>query len=395
MRDTSATPSESFAPVDMEPHAARSAMLANGYVPIPLDGKKPILNGWQNMTVNQQTIDGWGSKGNTGMRTAFTPVFDIDILHEHAAQLIEEVIRNYLQERGTTLVRIGLPPKRAIVMRTNVPFKKIIRTLVEPNGKPHKIEILGDGQQVAVAGNHPDTGAPYTWQGGRSPVNTPRALVPLVKDYEAREILARCVQMLRDELGWTEQLAEVVSLVPQDPDTLPPSLEERLAATEYKGQHGLNDAILAMTAHLISFEGKPVADVIEECMKFVRGVWDKIPDEDPDKAGWNWNQQRDQIAEACYGFIKKECGNQPRIIDTLPDWMLKKWREIEERGGTPFLRKRKHWGVEDRGPADPIPIVEACRRAPKIKCRQRRTQATLPSDQVSGHAPRTGTGVSC
>lgn len=129
MRDTSATPSEFFAPVDMEPHAARSAMLANGYVPIPLDGKKPILNGWQNITVNQQTIDGWGSKGNTGMRTAFTPVFDVDILHEHAAQLIEEVIRNYLQERGTTLVRIGLPPKRAIVMRTNLPFKKIIRTL--------------------------------------------------------------------------------------------------------------------------------------------------------------------------------------------------------------------------------------------------------------------------
>jgi AAA domain/Bifunctional DNA primase/polymerase, N-terminal len=365
MRDTSATPSESFAPVDMEPHAARSAMLANGYVPIPLDGKKPILNGWQNMTVNQQTIDGWGSKGNTGMRTAFTPVFDIDILHGHAAQLVEEVVRNHLQERGTTLVRIGLPPKRAIVMRTNVPFKKIIRTLVEPNGKPHKIEILGDGQQVAVAGNPPDTGAPYTWQGGRSPVNTPRALVPLVKDYEAREILARCVQRLRDELGWTEQLAEVVSLVPQDPDTLPPSLEERLAATEYKGLHGLNDAILAMTAHLISFEGKPVADVIEECMKFVRGVWDKIPDEDPDKAGWNWNQQRDQIAEACYGFIKKECGNQPRIIDTLPDWMLKKWREIEERGGTPFLRKRKHWGVEDRGPAEEIPTVDGPSMAPE------------------------------
>ena len=42
MRATSATPSESFAPVDMEPHAARSAMLANGYVPIPLDGKKPV-----------------------------------------------------------------------------------------------------------------------------------------------------------------------------------------------------------------------------------------------------------------------------------------------------------------------------------------------------------------
>ena len=211
---------------------------------------------------------------------------------------------------------------------------------------------------MAVAGTHPDTNAPYTWQGGRSPVNTPRALVPLVKDYEVQEILARCVQRLRDELGWTEQLAEVVSLVPQDSDTLPPSLEERLAATEYKGQHGLNDAILAMTADRIS-SGMPVADVVEECMQFVRGVWDKIPDEHPDKAGWNWNQQRDQITDACYGFIKKECGNQSRIIETLQDWMLKKWRDIEARGGAPFLRKRKHWGVEDKGPADPIPDMEA------------------------------------
>src|SRR5262249_3708396 len=98
-------------------------------------------------------------------------------------------------------------------------------------------------------------------------------------------------------------------------------------------------------------------DVVEDCMQFVRGVWEKIPDEHPDKAGWNWNQQRNQITDACYGFIKKESSSQPRIIDTLPDWMLTKWREIEARGGTPFIRKRRFWGVEDRGPADQIPDV--------------------------------------
>ena len=74
MTDTSTTPGESFVPIDMEPQKARSAMFANGYVPIPLDGKRPLLNGWQNITVNQKAIDGWGSRGNTGMRTAFTPV---------------------------------------------------------------------------------------------------------------------------------------------------------------------------------------------------------------------------------------------------------------------------------------------------------------------------------
>jgi AAA domain/Bifunctional DNA primase/polymerase, N-terminal len=344
-----------FSSIDEPPCEVRSKMFANGYVPIPLDGKKPILSAWQSMAVNQQTIDGWGSRGNTGMRTAFTPVFDIDILHERAAQSVEEVVRKSLQGRGTILVRIGLPPKRAIVMSTNVPFKKIIRTVVEPNGTPHKIEILGDGQQVAVAGSHPDTGAPYTWRDGRSPVNTPRVQVPPVSEREVREILALCVQWLKDELGWTEQLADVVTLVPPDTDML--SLPERLAATEYKGQHGLNDAILAMTADRIS-SGMPVADVVEEGMRFVRGVWDKIPDEHPDKAGWNWNAQRDQINDASYGFIKKECGNRPRIVETLPDWMLKKWRDIEGRGGSPFLRKRKHWGVEDKGPAEEIPTVD-------------------------------------
>lgn len=113
-----------------------------------------------------------------------------------------------------------------------------------------------------------------------------------------------------------------------------------------------------MTANLIA-DGKPIVNVIEHCMQFVSGVWEKIPDEHSDKAGWNWNQQRDQITDACYGFIKKECESQPRVVDTLPDWMLMKWRKIEVRGGTPFIRKRRFWGVEDKGPAEEIPTVEA------------------------------------
>src|SRR5262249_15148159 len=63
---------------------------------------------------------------------------------------------------------------------------------------------------------------------------------------------------------------------------------------------------------------------------------------------------------ACYGFIKKECNNQPRIIDTLPDWMLTKWREIGARGGIPFFWERRFLGVGDKGAADPIPDVPRC-----------------------------------
>src|SRR5262249_7054627 len=42
-------------------------------------------------------------------------------------------------------------------------------------------------------------------------------------------------------------------------------------------------------------------------------------------------------------------------VGALPDVMLKKWREIEERGGTPPLEKRRYWGGEDSGPAGPLP----------------------------------------
>ena len=192
-------------------------------------------------------------------------------------------------------------------------------------------------------------------KGGKSPVNVPREQLPLVDADEVQTLLDLCVGELKAKLGWGE-IVEVDQAPSDDVDTRP--LNERLAATEYKGQYGLNDAILFMTANLIS-DSRPVTDVIEECMQFVRGVWEKIPDEHPDKAGWKWNTQRDQITDACYGFVKKQCDSQPRIIDTLPDWMLTKWREIEARGGTPFIRKRRFWGVEDKGPADPIPDAKS------------------------------------
>jgi AAA domain/Bifunctional DNA primase/polymerase, N-terminal len=376
---TTPMPSEDFLPVEESPHEARSKLLAHGYVPLPAAGKAVYLHGWSNVTVDQQAVDEWENRSdpNTSVRTSFTPMFDIDIRHEAAAKLVEDVVRGRLQQRGVILVRVGLPPKRAIVMRTLVPFKKKFCVLAEPDGKAaHKIEILGDGQQIVVAGIHPDTKAPYTWLGGRSPVNTLRAHVPSINESEAEEILALCVQKLKDELGWIESSAEVVTLVP---DETPLPLNERLAATEYQGQHGLNEGILAMTATLIS-DGSPVKDAVEQCMQFVRGVWDKIPDEHPDKAGWNWNAQRDQIADACYGFIRKECENQPRIVDTLPDWMLKKWRDIEARGGTPFIRKRKHWGVEDKGPADEIPDVEAPPIAPSSEGPGARSKRNKPAN---------------
>lgn len=202
------TPSEysrltdSFDPIGMTPLEVRLAMIANGYNPTPLDGKKPLLNGWQNLVATEILARQWGNVGpNTGALTKDTPVLDIDILDEHAAQIVETTARLFLEDQGEILVRVGLPPKRAILLRTEKPFRKIIRKLTSTNGTVHKIEVLGDGQQVAVAGTHPDTKKPNVWKGGKSPVNVPRDQLPLVDIDEVQTLLDLCLGELEAKLG--------------------------------------------------------------------------------------------------------------------------------------------------------------------------------------------------
>src|SRR5262249_1037818 len=70
------------------------------------------------------------------------------------------------------------------------------------NGKDHvhKLEILGDGQQLAADSIHPDTGKPYTWHGG-APWDVPAEdLQPLTKE-QARAWLDEATALLVAR-GW-------------------------------------------------------------------------------------------------------------------------------------------------------------------------------------------------
>ena len=85
----------------------------------------------------------------------------------------------------------------------------------------------------------------------------------------------------------------------------------------------------------------------------------------PDSSGADPNNivQFTPIAERAE---KMQYGGEYPINDTLlvyrealPSSLLKKWRAIEFAGGTPHFQKRRFWGVEDKGPDDPISDVEA------------------------------------
>jgi hypothetical protein len=121
-------------------------------------GKAPQLKGWQDkLDSNADEITLWGKlfqyATNTGVLTARTPAFDIDIRDAAAAKAIEDLVREWLGERpGELLVRVGKPPKRAVLFQTNTPFKKVQISLQAPDGSTdQKLEFLATASRSSCS----------------------------------------------------------------------------------------------------------------------------------------------------------------------------------------------------------------------------------------------------
>src|SRR5262245_49774775 len=121
-----------FVMAELSPRDLRLALKAHGHSPIPCNGKRPLLDAWQTkLDASDDEIAHWGG-GNTGILTERTSAFDIDILHDDAAVAVEDLAREWLDGRGTILVRFGQAPKRAIPFRTPTPFAKFAVNLTDP-----------------------------------------------------------------------------------------------------------------------------------------------------------------------------------------------------------------------------------------------------------------------
>jgi len=187
--------------------AIRQQLLRHGYAPLPLNGKAPTPKGWQQkLETNPAEIDLWGTMWpnavNTGILCRFTPCLDIDILDADAAAAVEALVRERFEDGGYILIRVGLPPKRAIPFRTQEPFAKIVLPLIAPNGDTkQKLEFLSDGQQVVVDGIHPDTSKPYAWF-SKSLLDVPRDELPYIRADEAQQLINDATGLLVTEHGY-------------------------------------------------------------------------------------------------------------------------------------------------------------------------------------------------
>lgn len=191
----------------------RLALADAGFAPVPVKDKGPRITEWQRrfFGADAEQITTWERRWpdhpRTGILTKYTPAIDIDIMHPEAAAAVEALVRELFEDRGRIMVRFGRAPKRAILLRTDVPFTKILRKFTDPAAapdlKPPQIEILADGQQVVAFGIHVDTGKPYSWHGGE-PGEVMREDLPYVSEADAHAFADTAAKMLAARFGFKD-----------------------------------------------------------------------------------------------------------------------------------------------------------------------------------------------
>lgn len=170
------------------------ALIDQGYsvVPIQAGKKAPGFDGWQNSKSTKNQVREWLDSGfknaGVGILTKVTCAIDIDCRDEETALKFEAWCHEHL---GPAPVRIGFAPKRLLLYRTSTPFRKRKSTeYLDDFGDKQLIEVLGDGQQFVAFHIHPDTGEPYVWVDGKSPLNIRATDLTEISEEQIETLLA-------------------------------------------------------------------------------------------------------------------------------------------------------------------------------------------------------------
>ncbi|MGH6774585.1 bifunctional DNA primase/polymerase [Brucella tritici] len=197
---------------DLSPTAIRHSVLANGYKPIPVNGKRPQIKGWQQLSPTPVSIDAWErgytDHANTGILTGEVVAIDVDAANPDASErLIAELLK--IPGAMQSPCRTGRAPKCLFIFRATEPRKKAATPVYIVNGEKCQIEVLGEGQQFVAYGIHPDTGKPYTWASG-DPMTVPFHDLPEISPAQIDDYLSTAEAILAD-LGEPERKAAPAS----------------------------------------------------------------------------------------------------------------------------------------------------------------------------------------
>jgi hypothetical protein len=128
-------------------------------IPVLKGEKGCFEEGWPDMSVTDRDIERWDmQENNVGLRTKYYPTFDIDCydgrlsfdLRNIIQRAVGSITRPIERTRDTT-GRIALVYK---IHPLAAPFKKMLLR-AQKGSVGFEIEVLGDGQQMVLAGTHP------------------------------------------------------------------------------------------------------------------------------------------------------------------------------------------------------------------------------------------------
>lgn len=331
----------------MNPLSLRLNLKAGGYSPLPIDGKRPPMRDWSSLTASDDDIKGWDRAfpyaASTGILTRATPALDIDITNEEAAEAVEALVRERFEEHGYFLVRIGRAPKRAILFRTDEPFRKISAELISPNGgSGQKLEFLCDGQQLVAFGLHKETKQPYRWHGGE-PGTIKREDLPYVHAEQARQLVKDAVTLLCRDFGYKHAA--------QRPRQTGNGAAEGAADWQYladaihKGE-GLHDNLRSLAAKLVT-SGMDAGAAVN----FLRGLMDGAQCEHDTR----WKARRDDI---------------PRLVESAKEKPKEDAPPVEPRKLAEVHQIFRSWLGEDYdiGTLDAMLAVCASEKLPGDPC---------------------------
>jgi hypothetical protein len=143
-----------------------------GYEPVPIKPgtKAPTWAGWQDGHPPEHYLPAAGTWG-VGILCRTTPAIDLDIRSRALVRLLVDLADDTI---GGAPVRYGQAPKALIPFNAEAPFPKVLSRWFALPGedyrsedyRPHRGEVLGDGQQFVAYAVHPSTKRPYRWARG-------------------------------------------------------------------------------------------------------------------------------------------------------------------------------------------------------------------------------------
>lgn len=170
----------------------RRALLANGYIPVPVSGKRPRIKGWPTFRPTEDQLEGqarrYADHKSTGIICENVAAVDIDALDEAVAEkLIVRLMQIPAADRAPC--RVGKAPKALFLFRVDAQLSKSSTPEYSVGGQKCQVEVLGKVQQFVAYGTHAETGQPYTWTNGE-PLTVPASELP---EISAEDIAAYLV----------------------------------------------------------------------------------------------------------------------------------------------------------------------------------------------------------